>query len=375
VAYTCAYTPLALIHAAGLVPHRLIPTEAQEAPDQAGAHLHDNLCPHVKRVLDRALAGALPENMAGVVLMGSCDTMRRLADAWRAGRPDDRVFLADLPSTTGPGAVSFFADELGRLARTLAEWSGQEATGERLAASVDLYRRLGAEVERRRRQAARGKAPTQARGAKPMVFRELQEPWLPAPNQKELRGGWPALQRLLNRAVTEAPEPLLDELQREGEGGKPGTSNNGIPVYLFGNVMSDPEAFAMLEECGARVVGDDLCTGSRQLTALDAPPDGAVDFSWLARTTLARPPCARTLLEEEPGGLAGRLLARVEAAGARGVITHVLKFCDPYLARLPALRDALREAGVPLLVLEGDCTLRSMGQHQTRIEAFVEMLG
>jgi benzoyl-CoA reductase/2-hydroxyglutaryl-CoA dehydratase subunit BcrC/BadD/HgdB len=39
------------------------------------------------------------------------------------------------------------------------------------------------------------------------------------------------------------------------------------------------------------------------------------------------------------------------------------------------VREALREAGLPLLVLEGDCSLRSLGQQRTRIEAFVEMLG
>ncbi len=54
-----------------------------------------------------------------------------------------------------------------------------------------------------------------------------------------------------------------------------------------------------------------------------------------------------------------------------------MKFCDPYLIRLPGLRKALsaEEGNLPLLVLEGDCTLRSLGQHRTRIEAFVEMLG
>ncbi|MCP4693702.1 MAG: 2-hydroxyacyl-CoA dehydratase [Desulfobacterales bacterium] len=38
------------------------------------------------------------------------------------------------------------------------------------------------------------------------------------------------------------------------------------------------------------------------------------------------------------------------------------------------VRDALRHAGIPLLLIEGDCTLRSMGQQRTRIEAFIEML-
>ena len=51
IGFTCAYTPLALIEAAGYVPFRVLPMG--EPPDQAGSLLHDNLCPHVKRILDR----------------------------------------------------------------------------------------------------------------------------------------------------------------------------------------------------------------------------------------------------------------------------------------------------------------------------------
>jgi benzoyl-CoA reductase/2-hydroxyglutaryl-CoA dehydratase subunit BcrC/BadD/HgdB len=68
------------------------------------------------------------------------------------------------------------------------------------------------------------------------------------------------------------------------------------------------------------------------------------------------------------------ILDRAKACGARGVIGHILKFCDPYLARLPFVRETLKEAHLPLLLLEGDCTLRSIGQQRTRIEAFIEML-
>ena len=51
-----------------------------------------------------------------------------------------------------------------------------------------------------------------------------------------------------------------------------------------------------------------------------------------------------------------------------------MKFCDPYLMRMPAVQLRLRQAGLPLLVLEGDCTQRSLGQQRTRVEAFVEVL-
>ena len=78
IGFSCAYTPLSVIAAAGFKPHRVLPLSA--SPDQAGRHLHDNICPHVKRLVDRAMDDDLPP-MAGFVVVNSCDAMRRLADA------------------------------------------------------------------------------------------------------------------------------------------------------------------------------------------------------------------------------------------------------------------------------------------------------
>jgi hypothetical protein len=41
-----------------------------------------------------------------------------------------------------------------------------------------------------------------------------------------------------------------------------GPESDGIPVFLFGNVLPDPEALTLFESCGARIIDDDLCTGS-----------------------------------------------------------------------------------------------------------------
>ena len=43
IGFTCAYTPVPLIEAAGFSPYRVFPET--KAPDQAGHLLHDNLCP------------------------------------------------------------------------------------------------------------------------------------------------------------------------------------------------------------------------------------------------------------------------------------------------------------------------------------------
>jgi benzoyl-CoA reductase/2-hydroxyglutaryl-CoA dehydratase subunit BcrC/BadD/HgdB len=124
------------------------------------------------------------------------------------------------------------------------------------------------------------------------------------------------------------------------------------------------------------VVADDLCTGSRQLTVFEpapAPAPAGDLWPWLARQILRRPPCARTL-GSQPGRVARQVLEAARSSGARGVIVHAMKFCDPTLARLPEVRKILREAGLPLLVLEGDCSQRSLGQQRTRLQAFAEML-
>ena len=95
IGFTCAYAPVPIIEAAGFSPFRVFPeTDSQ---DQSGHMLHDNLCPHVKKVLDRALDEDLPE-LGGMVFINSCDSMRRLSDAWQEARPYDRTILLDLPS-------------------------------------------------------------------------------------------------------------------------------------------------------------------------------------------------------------------------------------------------------------------------------------
>ena len=148
---------------------------------------------------------------------------------------------------------------------------------------------------------------------------------------------------------------------------------DAVPLYLFGNVLPDPEAFRLFAACGARIAASDLCSGTRlfQKVELDA---GGDPYAGLAAALLGRKPCARTFDPSRPVRIGEEILDQARAVGARGVIGHTVKFCDPFLARLATVRRTLQEAGMPFLVLEGDCTLRSIGQQRTRIEAFVEML-
>ena len=343
IGYACAYAPLILIDAAGYTPYRILPMSA--CPDQAGQLLHDNLCPHVKRILDRAISKDLPD-LAGVIFINSCDAMRRVCDAWRHVRPDENIILLDLPAIANEAAVSFYAKELARLKEALSEWSGRTISHSNIEASIEQYNNLADLFAQLREQLRQGKLP----------------------------GGSAAMQTLYNAAMIAPFEKSLIRLQQAlAEPVSKAPESDGIPVFLFGNVLADPEAFALFESCGARIIEDDLCTGSRLFTPLEIKGNKDL-LSQISRSLLTRPPCARTFDSAQPMKMAADILTRARASGAKGVIGQTIKFCDPYLDRLPMVRETLRQAGIPLLLLEGECNLRSIEQQRTRIEAFIEML-
>jgi benzoyl-CoA reductase/2-hydroxyglutaryl-CoA dehydratase subunit BcrC/BadD/HgdB len=153
----------------------------------------------------------------------------------------------------------------------------------------------------------------------------------------------------------------------------PAAAHNGVPVYLFGNVLPDAEAFALFQTCGVHIAGNSICTGLRAFSRIGGDDSEPV-LVRLARGLLNQPRCARTFDPSLPGKIAQDVLAEARASQAKGVIAYTMKFCDPYMSRLPGIREVLRHAGLPFLHLEGDCTMRSMGQQRTRIEAFAEML-
>ncbi len=337
IGFTCAYTPLPLIHAAGFTPYRIMPTG--EWPDRAGQLLHDNLCPHVKRILDRAFDSDLPD-LSGMVFVNSCDAMRRLADAWEIVRPDDTVIRLDLPATKDKRSISFFAGELEMVWDAL---EGSKVGLDSIISSIGLYNKA-ARILQELEGLCRTKTLSRAK-----------------------------LQEFYNRVSTGPVEDFLEFAGKE----KPESEviPDGVPVYLFGNVLPDPGTFSFIESCGAHITGDDLCTGARMIRKIDIDHDDPNSlFLQIAGQIINKPPCARTFSADEPIEIAKDIITGARESDARAVICHTLKFCDPYLVRLPLVRKALQDAGLPMLLLEGDCTLRSIGQHRTRIEAFIEML-
>ncbi len=341
IGFTCSYAPVPIIEAAGFSPFRVFPET--DAADHSGHILHDNLCPHVKKVLDRALGGDLPE-LEGMIFINSCDSMRRLSDAWKVARPDERIIFLDLPSSTEKSAIAFLANEYERLFTELCRWNRVDVSHDKLKERIQRWNTLA--------KSLRDIEVCMGNKFYPGLSVRYQE----TVNLASVNG----VDAALKTAGTIHPENM------EAVKGR-------APVFIFGNLLFDPEVFTLFEQWNMHVAGNDFCTGSRFCSHISCRGTDDLFYS-VASSFMTRISCARTIDVADPGSIAENIVKHAKESRARGVIGFTLKFCDPYLARIPGIREALLRESLPFLLLEGDCTLGSIGQQQTRIEAFTEML-
>jgi benzoyl-CoA reductase/2-hydroxyglutaryl-CoA dehydratase subunit BcrC/BadD/HgdB len=141
------------------------------------------------------------------------------------------------------------------------------------------------------------------------------------------------------------------------------------PIVLSGIVPEPMDLLSAIAAAGGMVVADDLASCGRRIY-----PAGESDdpFLRMAERILRAPP------DPTRGSPIGErleyLCELVARFDARGVVFYTVKFCEPELFDYPNLREGLREAGIPSLVIEGDIDDRLSHQLVSRLEAFLEMV-
>ena len=341
VGYFCPYVPEELLWAAGAQPFRLIDTPVKISLAQA--HLPAYCCHPVKSYLQNLLQGDL-DFLQGIVFSHSCDAYKGLAEIW--SRQNRSAFQLNLMIPTRlesdrsrnflKAELSRFVDELGRRL--------QPVTAEGLRAALTLLndiREHQARLYRLRRQ-----HPRLLTGD--FFARVIQSGfWLDRERYSRL------LQKLV--AALEQTVPQRDDR---------------VPVYLTGNMVHDPYWFSAIEDSGACIVWDDLCSGARtfRLKTTDTPDplEALTDryFSGVFCPTKFYGPQARQEI----------LFREIQDSGARGLIFLLYKYCEPHFFDYPDLKQFLEERGIPTLLLEVEDPAQSRGQMKLRIQAFMEML-
>jgi benzoyl-CoA reductase/2-hydroxyglutaryl-CoA dehydratase subunit BcrC/BadD/HgdB len=341
IGFFCLYTPEELLHAAGFLPLRLMGTPIKMSHVQA--HLPSNCCHLVKSSLESLLQGEL-DFLQGVVFTQTCDSMQGLSDIWAHQRRLPVHFNLMVPTNLGSEhSRHYLKAEMERFREFLESHSGK-ITPQSLKASIQLFNRIREKLEEIYTRRRKGLTP-----------------WSSGFFAQIVRVGY-----LLDRErYLELLNELLGALPEERE-----ESEKLIPVYLAGNMAHSESYFSLIEEAGAMVVQDSLCTGARTLRLMvqeNVDPVEALTQRYF--TSFFCPTKHQGSRAHEEA-----LLREVQESGARGVIFLLYKYCEAHYFDYPDLKAALESKGIPCLLLDVEDPSQSLGQLKIRLQAFVEML-
>lgn len=341
IGFFCPYVPEELLHAAGALPFRLMGAPIKMSHVQA--HLPPNCCHLVKSSLESLLQGEL-DFLNGVIFSHTCDSMQGLSDIWAHQRRFPIHFNLMIPTNLdSEHSRSYLKAEMERFKDFLESHLGR-ITPQNLKNSIQLFNRIRKKLGEIYIRRLKG-------------FIQLPDSYF----AQIIRAGY-----LMDRIrYLELIEELLDALPEKTE-----DSKDLVPIYLSGNMAHSASYFSLIEEAGAKVVQDDLCSGTRFLRLMVSentdPIDGLTDRYLTSFMCPSKHKGPRAHIEA--------LLKGVQESGAKGVIFLLYKYCETYFFDYPDLKQALESKGIPTLLLEVEDPSYSIGQLKVRIQAFVEML-
>ena len=345
VGYFCSSMPEELLTAAGLLPFRMRAT-GNTGTDLSDVYLSSINCSFVKHCLNAALAGDL-KFLDGVIVLNSCDNVRRIYDHWKRRMDTPFVQIMSLPRKAGDAQVDWFRDELLKLKGNLEEHFKVDITEERLGEAVRLHN------ETRRLQ------------------RELYE--LRKGTSPPLSGAEALAITVAGTAIPKTQyNPLLRELLDDLKG-RTGNEDYRARLMIMGGELDDPGYLEVIESQGGLVVTDSLCFGSRMLWR-DVDEKAGDPLTALARYAVAeRPSCPRVFGEYEQR--ADFVKQMIRDFKVDGVILERLSFCDLWGFEQYTLKNDFADWKIPIMMLDREYTLSGVGQLRTRVQAFLETIG
>ncbi|MBI1987957.1 MAG: 2-hydroxyacyl-CoA dehydratase [Nitrospinae bacterium] len=344
IGWVCIYVPEEIIYAAGMLPYRVSGDNEELELKKAESFLYINTCSFARTGFQLALEGHY-DFLDGLVAGETCDGARRLYDVWQRNRPLPFMHVYGIPRKFIDRSVRIYRTDLEELKNRLELFAGREISPELLRQAIQVYNR-GRRLLR--------------------ALYELRKMDPPPLSGAEVLEVVKAAMRMPRDSYNALLERLLAELSA---GNGPPQPPSKIRLMVLGSILNNSHFLQGIEEVGAAVVTDELCTGTRYFW-------GEVDESLdpmeaLARYYLNRPPCARF----QPNDRRFEHIFRmIEEFKVHGVISEIVRYCVPYGHDKPFIKERLQQRDLPVLELDLEYGLGHSGQVRTRVEAFIEML-
>lgn len=337
IGYFCSYIPLEIISAAGFIPYRVNGTG--DFPEKSYSYIPGNFCMFAKNCLNHGLT-LDREKFKGFIFANSCDSMERLYDIWKHYFSSSFVHLLSVPRKSDDLACEHFTLNLGLLKKTFEKYLNVHITDDNLKKYIKIYnegRELFKQIS---------------------LLRESKDYFIPS--------------SLIVKTIIEKKDPeLLNEKFREILEKKEEFLSKEKPrIIISGSFMEDLTFIEIIENSGANIVYEDFCSLNRHF---DEKVDENKDpLEALGERYLKKIPCAR--MEGSTSSKIIKFKELVKKYSISGIIFYLIKFCDIFSWEIYRVVKELHKENIPVLLIEGDYPVKSLGQTTTRIEAFIEMI-
>lgn len=345
VGFLCSQTPEEIIYASGMLPIRLL--GSKEPLQMVDTILQTYVCSFARSCVDLMLLGKY-DFLDGAVVPHSCDTIRGLYGIIDRNIPLGFTHYIKYPSSLEkPEAATLILEEFKELKEKLETFTGKEITEQDLREAIAVYNK---NRELLRKLAAYRLASDRRISGKDFMEVVLTGFVMDKKDHNVL------LEKLLADLTDQQP-----------------VSSDKPRIFVAGNVMDNASLFNMIEESGADIVGDDLCTGTRYFGGLvdenKAPLEALVE----QYTTRTYCPCKGKVLRR-----VDYLLDMAKNSNTQAFIMLHQTFCDTHQWDVKFVREAMQAINIPVLEIEYEqfnMAGENAGGIKTRIQSLVEMIG
>jgi benzoyl-CoA reductase/2-hydroxyglutaryl-CoA dehydratase subunit BcrC/BadD/HgdB len=357
--YVCINPVLEMLTALNIVPFRIF-GDINEPITLADTQIPHVVCSFIRSILDLRLKDRY-DFLNGTVMGHNCDVGQNLASIWRTcdtdqGRDSFNYFL-DFPHGINPSAQQHVKMLLADFKQSLEMFSGEKMTSAKLINATKIHNEQRA------------------------LVRELYD--LRKSNPPMISGTetFKIIVALMSLPAEEG-NSLLRKTIREVKDREISIKNNPR-LLIWGSILDNIDFVKMIEDCGANVVMDDMCVGSRaywtDVELTNDPLDG-LSYHYLLQIR-----CPRTYRSSDHKNIKKNYLDQLENRysylkkyvsdwNIKGVILQSLMYCDTHGYEVPSLRDYFNSFNIPSIYLEHNFSDSSPESMRVRIEAFLEMI-
>lgn len=343
----CTFTPWELILAADAVAVVLCGIGDDNIP-AAEVRLPKNLCPLIKASYGAAVTDKCPFFYFSDVVVGetTCDGKKKMYELMKEFK---NVYIMELPNTQNESALELWKKEIIRFKEYLEETFNTTITEEQIRHAVHVA--------------------NQGRLALRRFYETMKNDPAPMEGSKLFNVLYGSQFKFDKEAMPAEIDALTEKIMKEYEEGEKPERRKRILLTGCPSSGAPMKVVKAIEENGGNVVVYENCGGAKSVDRL-IDEDAEDIYQAIAERYLAIG-CSVMTPDTNRYELLERLLDEYQV---EGVVEMTLQACHTYNIEAKSIEKRVKEKGLPYIHIETDYSQADVGQLDTRIAAFLEMI-